>query len=529
VVEVQSGVDRFLSDQYRVVNLDEHYLPYPKQAEFHASTARHRFIGGAAGPGKTTCGIFDHLVSCNEFGVDDAKHVHTLLLRRTYPKLESTLITRFREVVPRELYLKYAESPKHEVTWLNGATSRFGSMQYESDAYGWQGQWFKIFYDELCEFTFNQWVATSAWNRCPVSPWSTKDGAGNPIGIGAGWVENVFVLNKPADEMDEAQKAQYSPADYAYFPCTYLENPIYANDPVFLANLNSYPAEIREALKLGKWGLAGGYFQGAWDEAYNVYNPESEQIAPWHHKWLGGDWGFEHDAAIYWFYMDDSGIVRIYRELVVKHQPPEMLAETIITNSYGSDGKIEKYDGGFFFSHDAFASRATATTGSNANSIAFRMGPVLRKAGLPAPSPSTRDKLGREQLMYEMLRQRVKVGEVYDDDAGKTIDIERAKLQIANTCQKLIRLIPRAPRDEKNREEIATFLGDDPLQGAGYGLYGKFGKPKAAPAAHQIAQALKGITDPSEKHLTHLKLEAKWKKNQRPITRSNDWRNKLSE
>lgn len=531
VSNVTSGVERFLADQQtKVVNLDDFYLPYAKQAAFHASPARHRFIGGAAGPGKTTCGIFDHLVTCNEFNIDDAKKVHTLLLRRTYPKLESTLITRFREVVPRELYLKYTEGPKHEITWLNGATSRFGSMQYESDAYGWQGQWLKIFYDELCEFTFKQWMATSAWNRCPVSPWATKDGAGNPIGIGAEWVENLFVIGKPTDEMDESQKRQYKRNDYDYFPCTYLDNPVFASDPIFLANLEAYPAAIRDALKLGKWGVAGGYFQGAWDEAYNVYDPEDPEqgeIKPWHHKWLGGDWGFEHDSAIYWFYMDDAAIVRIYRELVVNHQPPEMLAESIIQNSYDRDGKLESYDGGFHFSHDAFASRATATTGSNANSIAFRMGPILRKAGLPPPQPSTRDKIGREQLMYEMLRQRVKVGEIYDDEQAKTIAIERAKLQIANTCTKLIRLIPRAPRDEKNREEIAEFLGDDPLQGAGYGLYGKFGKPKGVPKSAQIASALDKIADPTEKHLTHLQLEAKWKRKSKPVNRFNDWRGKL--
>lgn len=526
VSDINSGIDRFLSDQAKVVNLDEYYLPYTKQAQFHASAARHRFIGGAAGPGKTTCGIFDHLVSCNEFSIDDAKHVHTLMLRRTVPKLKDTLVTRFLEVVPRELYRSF-NLGDHTVHWLNGATTRMSSMQYEADAYGHQGQWYKIFYDELCEFTFKQWMATSAWNRCPVSPWATKDGAGNPIGIGAGWVENLFVLGKPADEMDESQKRQFKPDDYDYFPCTYLDNPIYANDPVFLANLESYPEAIRDALKEGKWGLAGGYFQGAWDEAYNVYDPEQVEIQPWHHKWLGGDWGFEHDSAIYWFYMDDAAIVRIYRELVINHQPPEMLAETIIKNSLGPDGKLEQYDGGFHFSHDAFASRATHTTGSNANSIAFRMSPILRKAGLPAPQPSTRDKIGREQLMYEMLRQRVKIGEYYDDELGKTLPVERAKLQIANTCQKLIRLIPRAPRDEENREEIAEFLGDDPLQGAGYGLYGKFGKPKAAPKGHQIAQALSKIADPSEKHLTHLRLEAKWKQKSKPVTRFNDWRNKL--
>jgi hypothetical protein len=230
---------------------------FPKQAAFHASPAAQRFLGGAAGPGKTACLIVDHMISANEFNMDDARHVHTLLLRRTYPQLEATVVTRFRELIPSELY-KTWNLTKNIVTWLNGATTNFGSMQYEHDAWGWQGQWLKIGYDELCEFTFQQWNATSAWNRCPVSKYTTKDGAGNPIGIGAGWVRRLFVDKVPCEEMDEDQRRLYRPEDYAYFPCTYLDNPIYANDPQFLANLMAYPKAIREALMNGSWDVVGG-------------------------------------------------------------------------------------------------------------------------------------------------------------------------------------------------------------------------------------------------------------------------------
>ncbi len=31
----------------------DHYGPFPKQSQFHCSTAKYRLFGGAAGPGKT--------------------------------------------------------------------------------------------------------------------------------------------------------------------------------------------------------------------------------------------------------------------------------------------------------------------------------------------------------------------------------------------------------------------------------------------------------------------------------------------
>jgi hypothetical protein len=299
-IDPGSGVGRFVADYQRSINLDDYYLPYPFQQAFHCSPAPFGFLGGAAGPGKTLALIMEQLIACNEFSDhEEAKQVHTLLLRRTQPKVEQTLVTRFREKVPHELYADFNEQKKR-VTWLNGASTQMGSMQYEHNAWDWQGQWYHIGYDEMCEFLFSQWVATSAWNRCPVSSPERpcrKYGAGNPIGVGAPWVESLFVNRKPCDEMDESQRAEYDPRDYAYFPATYLDNPVYANDEKFLKILNSYPAAIRDALKFGKWGLAGGYFAGAWDPDANIYDLDEFTIDPWNKRWVSTNWGFEHWAV----------------------------------------------------------------------------------------------------------------------------------------------------------------------------------------------------------------------------------------
>ena len=485
------------------------YAPYPKLLSYHRCRAKHRLAGGAAGGGKTLGLLMDHMMEANSFSDPaEAKQVHTLLLRRTHPKLEATVVTRFREKFPREVYKEYNEQKK-VVTWHNGAQTHFGSMQYEHDAYGWQGQWLKVDFDEICEFTFKQWTAISAWNRCPVSPYATKGGAGNPIGPGAGWCKAVFVDHVPYEEMDESQRREYKPSDYEYFPFTYTDNPIYANDPEYIASLQNYPESERRALMLGEWGVAGGYFSGAWDAAANTYEDDlyskdfdsASIIKPWHKRWMGGDWGFDHWSTCYWCFMDDFGVVRVYKEYVTRQEPPETLAESIIQNSYDEDGKLPKFEH-FYYSHDAFHQK------SDANTIALRMGNKLRAAGLPYPTNAGTDKVGREQLFYQLLKNRIHIGETQE---GHPIEIPA--LQIAKSCKRLIQNIPLAPRDTDsilNREKIAQFPGLDMIDGAGHAIYGRIGRPNDKPFQVRLAEALKDTPiEGADRYIKHLQLNKK--------------------
>jgi hypothetical protein len=507
----QAGYERFARDTANEDNLyyaDPEtgkptllYAPYPKLLQYHRSRAKYRLAGGAAGGGKTLGLLMDHMMEANSFeDQEQAKQVHTLLLRRTHPKLEDTVITRFREKFPREVYKAYNEQKKI-ITWHNGAQTHFGSMQYEHDAYGWQGQWLKIDFDEICEFTFKQWTAISAWNRCPVSPFATKGGAGNPIGPGAGWCKAVFVDHVPYEEMDQAQRGEYNAADYEYFGFTYRDNPIYANDPTYIAGLQNYPEAERRALMLGEWGVAGGYFSGAWDPNSNVYDDETVEIRPWHKRWMGGDWGFDHWSTCYWCFMDDFGIVRIYKEYVTRQEPPETLAESIIKNSFDEDGKLPKFEH-FYYSHDAFHQK------TDANTIAVRMGSKLKAAGLPFPQNAGTDKVGREQLFYQLLKNKVHIGETADGHP-----ILMPALQIARSCRRLIQNIPLAPRDEGtelNREKIAQFPGLDMIDGAGHALYGRVGKPHEKPYQVRLAEALKDVPiEGTGRYIKHLELNRK--------------------
>ena len=504
-VDPASGAGRFLVDLTKYGSIA--YSPYDFQARFHGSGAPYGFLGGAAGPGKTTGSLMEQFIGAHEFNSVEAPQVHDLALRRTFPKLEATVITRFRELFPKSLYKKFNET-KSEVTWSNGATLKFGSMQYEYNAWDYQGQWRTIYFDELCEFTFKQWSSVSAWNRCPVSPYTRKWGSGNPIGIGAVWCEDLFVKHIPCMEMDSSQRRSYDPADYPYFEATYLDNPIYANDPTFLKNLEAYPEAVRDALKFAKWGAAGGYFRGVWDEAEHVFEHQALHREKWWKHWISGNWGFSHPYAYYKHCMDDEGVVYTYDELYGREQEPEELAKLICDWAVDEDGTMPRFIN-FAHSFDAAASKNTATMGGNANSVNNRMIPILRRYGVPDPHESTRDKLGRDTLMRERLRKRVHLGE---DAEGHAMDVPN--WQISDRCTQLRRIIPVMKADETQPEKIeATTDGtDSPLQGAGYGLYAIWGKPAVAPKDEQLRRILVDAPDNTALALRALRFEQNWQK-----------------
>src|SRR6202162_2522796 len=200
------------------------YKPFARQKEFHDSDAKYRLFGGAAGPGKTKALLYEAIYQGHKHpGVD------TLLLRRTFPELEASLITYFRRDVPRELYEKYNEA-KHVVTWLNGSTTRFAYCASENDVYRYQGaEYLFIGVDELTHFTLKQWQFLTSRNRCPIKhARPCMAGATNPGNIGHAWVKALWV-DKVAPAGYERPE-QYDAADYDFIRARIADNPIYAED-----------------------------------------------------------------------------------------------------------------------------------------------------------------------------------------------------------------------------------------------------------------------------------------------------------
>src|SRR5271170_2176157 len=455
------------SSETRPQRISDFYAAFPRQRQFHESVAKYRLFGGAAGPGKTKALLWEAIGQALETPGSD-----TLLLRRTYPELESSLLLQFRRDVPSEFYKSYNES-RHLVTWRNGSTTRFGYCRNESDVYQYQGAEFLfIGLDELTHFTLKQWQFLSSRNRCPV-PGSvcSMAGATNPGNIGHAWVKALWVDHQAPAGFDRADL--YNAADYQFIQARLEDNPIYANDADYRRTLSILPEHLRKAFLDGDWNVFAGQYFDIFDYGRHTARPEEIRLEAWWPRWISIDWGFQHPSALYWHCAVPESVTRdswpvsrgknrqadsppdspdfhgsrntghgtrivTYREFVQNGLSPRMLAQGIAERS-GRENISE-----VFLSPDAFAHRTAEA------SIAEQLGDVLISNGLPRPAPADDDRIGGWQFMYQMLESNAWV--------------------ITENCTKLIECMPTLVRDVARSEDIRKMDGDDPADSARYGL-----------------------------------------------------------
>jgi len=477
-ITVKSGVERFGEDSSthnvvipsdaRFYRQELNYLPFSKQNVFHRSGAKYRLFGGAAGPGKSKALLIEAILQANRHS-----GVNTLLLRRTFPELESSLLRYFRRDVPRELYRGYNDA-KHIVTWRNGSTTQFGYSRSENDIYQYQGAEYKfIGIDELTLFTLAQWQFLTSRNRCPVpGARATMAGATNPGNIGHAWVKSLWIDKRPAAGMDSPDK--YDPSDYDFIPARVHDNPIYAADESYLKALKALPENLRRAFFEGDWEVFAGQYFDNFNTFHHVVRAEEIQFEPWWPRWISIDWGFEHPAAVYWHTSvtmpSESRVAErgtgstsfrtiTYREFVNQHMSPRELAAAILDSTAGE--KISSV----YLSPDAFARHTDYTT------IADQIGDMFVAFGLPRPIPADNDRVGGWMLMYQML------------DANEWL--------ITSNCAQLIRTLPNLVRDSVRVEDIAKMDGDDPADAARYGLKSRLSASSAANAPYEQRIAIR--------------------------------------
>ncbi len=518
--------------------LTDLYDPFPRQREFHEARAKYRLFGGAAGPGKTKALLWEAIFQAHRHsGVD------TLLLRRTYPELESSLLAYFRRDVPKQFYRKYNES-KHVVTWLNGSTTRFGYCRSENDVYQYQGAEFAfIGIDELTHFTLKQWQFLTSRNRCPVKgSRPCMAAATNPGNIGHAWVKALWVDHVPPSGYDRPEI--YNPRDYDFIRAYIADNPIYANDSDYHRTLEALPEHLRRAFLEGDWNVFAGQYFDIFDVGRHTARPEELRLEPWYPRWISIDWGFQHNSAVYWHCAipasqrssnsrsarntntsslapdpslaslgrdDNPCRIVTYREFVQNGLSPRMLAQAIAERT-GRERISE-----IFLSPDAFAHRTAES------SIAEQLGDVLVTNGLPRPTPADDDRIGGWQYMYQLLESDTWV--------------------ITENCNKLIEGIPLLVRDNQRVEDIRKVDGDDAADAARYGLVSggrlagvgaaSFGSPRAGhappfndapgkphfvtgmPLDEQIRRQV-SATDPTSQAIHYQRLESDARKFFRP-------------
>ena len=283
--------------------------PNPKQARFLASAHRYTAYGGARGGGKSW--------AVRVKGVGGALYypgIKILMLRRTYPELENTIISPLIELLntaaldgkPAGDRLFTYNATMRTLFFANGSMIKFGHLQSANAVTEYQGQEYDwIFMDEATHFTeweFRVLAATlRGVNKIPKRMYLTC----NPGGVGHLWVKRLFV--------ERDFRAGEDPEDYLFIPATVEDNTaLMDSSPDYIQMLDLLPDDLRAAHRYGDWDAMAGQFFGEFRRETHVIKPF---LVPqeWP-RYRAIDYGLDMFACL-WVAVDFGGRAWVYREV----------------------------------------------------------------------------------------------------------------------------------------------------------------------------------------------------------------------
>ncbi len=274
----------------------------PKQKAFIDAPESEVLFGGAAGGGKSFGQIADALL----FAVKYPKSKQ-LILRRSFPELDKSIIRVSLALFPKEIYSFNASS--HTGKFKNGSLIDFGYCAAETDVYQYQSAEYDVIrFDELTHFTENQYIYLISRVRGANSYPKQIKSSTNPGGIGHTWVKSRFVDPSPAgvpfiggDGMSRI-----------FLPALLDDNRFLSEgDPEYKKRLLALPEREKKALLLGDWNIFDGQYFTEFDRRLHVCEP-FEIPASWR-KYRTVDYGLDRLACL-WIAASPDGVFYVYRE-----------------------------------------------------------------------------------------------------------------------------------------------------------------------------------------------------------------------
>jgi len=447
------------------------------------------FYGGAAGPGKSEALLMLPLAR----GFINISTFHGIILRRTFRQLEGSLILRAHQYYP--LFGGKYNEQKKRYTFPSGAIMDFGHAEHEKDITGYDtAEYQYIAMDELTHFTEFQY--RYMFSRC-----RTRDArlpsimrtASNPGNIGHGWVRKRFI--EPCRDGGKILKETLPSGNIQkriFVPGFVSDNPtLLKSDPEYINRLELLPeAEKRAKLYGDWWTFSGQVFEEFRSEKFHdepenaIHVIEPQEIPAWVPRLISIDWGFAANVWIGWFAIFPNGRVITYREYMRKGEKISTWANNVVRISQN-----ERID------YTVIDKSANQHRGDE-KSIHEQVCDIFL-GHLPVPDLSDSDRVSGKMLMHEYLRwqrrpPKSEIIGVYDQviadwiyrtkgqDAFKIYrdsfmedkeDISQLpRWRIFKTCPGLIKALPLCVYGDKNPEDVAEFEGDDPYDGARYGI-----------------------------------------------------------
>ncbi len=258
-----------------------------QQCDFIEATEDEILFGGAAGGGKSHGQMVDALVYALKYPGS-----RQLVLRRTMPELEMTLIRTANRIFPRDLW-EYSPA-KRQGRFANGSTLDFGFCDSPEDAMRYQSAEYDLIrFDELTHFPERSYLYLMSRlrgaNDFPKAMKSTT----NPGGPGHSWVKKRFI-----DAGIANRKIVTKNGTRRFIPAFAKDNLfLMQSDKAYLKRLENLPEIEKKALLLGDWDINAGRFFGEWSRGIHVED-DFKIPADWR-RYAGIDYGMDMLAVVF--------------------------------------------------------------------------------------------------------------------------------------------------------------------------------------------------------------------------------------
>ena len=386
-----------------------------KQREFLEAGADEVLFGGAAGGGKSYGQLVDALLYALRY--PGSKQ---LILRRTFPDLERSLILVSLELYPKEI-ASY-NSSSHRWKFKNGSLIEFGYCDNEKDVYRYQGaEYDTIRFDELTHFTESMYLYLISRLRGANDYPKRIKSSTNPGGVGHYWVKARFIDLGPAGQVQKTPEGSR-----LFIPSRVQDNRfLMQKDPQYLRRLENLAEKDKKALLYGDWDIFEGQFFTEWDRSIHVVEPFP--IPKEWRRYFAMDYGLDMLAG-YWIAVDPQGRAWVYREV---YQPDLIVSEAAKAILERDDPEVYQY----LAPRDLWNRRQE--TGRSVAELFRDHGIHLTQAGVARESGWLDPK--------EWLKPGL-------DEQGEPT----AGLRVFSTCPNLIRTLPALQHDPNRPGDCAT-------------------------------------------------------------------------
>ncbi len=385
-----------------------------RQYDFIRAQADEVLFGGAAGGGKSYGQLMDALLYALRYAGSKQ-----LVLRRTLPELEKSLVRCSLGLYPRSVYRYNAAS--HVGQFENGSLIDFGYCDLERDVYRYQSAEYDVIrFDELTHFTENMYLyLLSRLRGANPFPKSVKS-ATNPGGVGHQWVKSRFIDIGPPDTVHRLKSGSR-----LFVPSRVQDNGFLTRaDPGYVRRLQNLPEREQRALLYGDWDIFEGQYFSMWDKSVHVVRPFA--LPGYWRRYFTMDYGRDMLAG-FWVAVDEHGRAVVYREV---YRPGLLAGEAAeLVRSMTQEPISAWYAPPDLWNRHSDTGRSTAD-------IFARCGIALRRA--------QNDRVQGWYDLAEWLRP-------FEDEQG----VRTAALRVFDCCTNLIRTLPALRYDEHNPNDTA--------------------------------------------------------------------------